>query len=48
MVELAHACKNLDVFTHVSTAYVNSYKHGTFSEEIVYEDGEIDCEKQVE
>jgi len=35
MLELAKECKNLEVFEHVSTAYVNS-NHSGFIEEKIY------------
>lgn len=34
MMELATACKNLDVFTHMSTCYVNCNMKGFISEKI--------------
>jgi nucleoside-diphosphate-sugar epimerase len=34
MLELAKECKRLDVYTHVSTAYVNSDKEGFVDEKI--------------
>ncbi len=43
MQELAHECKKLQVFTHVSTCYTNCEKRG-FIEEKVYdlkEDSEV-------
>lgn len=35
MLELAKECKNIEVFEHVSTAYVNSNRSG-FIEEKIY------------
>ena len=35
MLELAKQCKNLDVFTHISTAYVNCNRKG-YLDEIIY------------
>ena len=34
MLDLAHECKNLQIFTHVSTAYVNCEKKGFIKEQI--------------
>jgi len=34
MLELAKECKMLDVFTHVSTAYVNCNRTGYIEEKI--------------
>lgn len=34
MLDLAHECKRLEVFTHVSTAYVNCEKRGFIKEQI--------------
>jgi hypothetical protein len=34
MLELAKQCKNLDIFTHVSTAYVNCNRTGYIEEKI--------------
>lgn len=34
VLELAKECKNLDVFTHVSTCYVNCDRDGYIEEEI--------------
>jgi hypothetical protein len=34
MMELAKECKNIEIFTHVSTAYVNCEKQGFIKEEI--------------
>jgi hypothetical protein len=39
MLELAKECKNLDVFTHVSTAYVNCNRTG-YIDEIIYNPGQ--------
>ena len=36
MLALAKECKKLEVFTHVSTAYVNSNRRG-FIEEKIYD-----------
>lgn len=42
MLDLAHSCKKLQIFTHVSTAYVNCDKDGFIKEQIYtnYEDSE--------
>lgn len=42
MLELAKECKNIEVFSHVSTAYVNCNREGAIEEKIYFEDGEID------
>ena len=34
MLELAKECKHLDVFTHVSTCYVNCNRQGVIEEDI--------------
>lgn len=34
MLDLAHECKGLEIFTHVSTAYVNCEKKGFIKEQI--------------
>jgi hypothetical protein len=34
MLEMASECRNLQVFTHVSTAYVNCEKTGFIKEQI--------------
>ena len=34
ILQLAKECKNLDTFTHVSTAYVNSNREGYIEEKI--------------
>lgn len=44
MLDLAKECKNLEVFTHVGTAYVNCNRTGFIKEGIHYEEGEIDPE----
>ena len=38
MLKLAQTCKNLDVFTQVSTAYVNCNRQGVIEEKIYDED----------
>ena len=54
MLDFAHQCKNLAVFSHVSTAYVNSnQKEFSFVEEKIYpftgsEDFEIQIARLVE
>lgn len=42
MLELAKACKNLQIYTHVSTCYVNCEKFGYIKEQIydIQEDSE--------
>jgi len=45
MLELARKVKNLDIFTHVSTCYVNSNIRGLIKEEI-YEK-EKDAEEEL-
>ena len=42
MLELAKECKNLEVFTHISTAYVNCNRSGFIEEKIYneYEDAD--------
>ena len=35
MLELARSVKNLDVFTHISTCYVNCDQRGVIKEEII-------------
>ena len=42
MLELAKQCKKLEVFTHVSTAYVNCTRRGVIEEEIY--DQNVDSE----
>jgi len=42
MLDLAHSCKQLQVFTHVSTAYVNCEKKGFIKEQIY--DIEVDSD----
>ena len=37
MLELAHQCKNLLVYTHVSTIYVNCDKPDGLIKETIYE-----------
>jgi fatty acyl-CoA reductase len=46
MLELAHECKNLDVFTHVSTCYVNCNRGPGLVEEQLY-DTEMDVDETV-
>jgi fatty acyl-CoA reductase len=46
MLELAHECKNLDVFTHVSTCYVNCNRPAGLIEEELY-DTEMDVDETV-
>ena len=46
MLELAHECKRLQVFTHVSTAYVNCNRPSGIVEEEIY-DLDIDVEDTV-
>lgn len=36
MLELAKECHNLDIFTHVSTAYVNCNRTG-YIDEVIYD-----------
>jgi len=36
MSELAKQCLNLDIFTHVSTCYVNCTMHNQYIEEKIY------------
>lgn len=40
MLELAKECKNFDVFTHVSTAYVNCNRTGFVKEQIYFDSSE--------
>lgn len=40
ILSLAKKCKNLEVFIHVSTAYVNSNRKGTIEEMIYFENNE--------
>ena len=42
MLDLAHSCKRLQAFTHVSTAYVNCEKKGFIKEQIY--DIEVDSD----
>lgn len=42
MLELAHECKKLQIFTHVSTAYVNCEKKGFIKEQIYDIDQDAD------
>ena len=42
MLELAKECKNLSVFTHVSTCYVNCTRKGHIEEKIYDEDIDVD------
>ena len=42
MLELAKECKNLDVLTHVSTAYVNCTREGLIDEEIYDIDDDVE------
>jgi nucleoside-diphosphate-sugar epimerase len=46
MLELAHECKRLEVFTHVSTCYVNCNRPGGDIQEEVY-DLDMDVEETV-
>ena len=45
LLEVARACMNLEICTHVSTAYVNCNKPGGFIEEKIYNDLEIDIDQ---
>jgi len=45
MLKLAKQCKNLSIFTHVSTCYVNCNRQG-FVEEDIY-DKDLDVENIV-
>ncbi len=45
MLELAHQCERLLVFTHVSTAYVNCEKFGLIKEQIY--DIEVDSDSLI-
>jgi heterodisulfide reductase subunit B len=45
VLELAKECKNLVIFTHVSTCYVNCTRQGYIEEEIY--DQDIDVESTV-
>ena len=42
MLELAKECKQISIFTHVSTAYVNCTKTGLIEEKIYNPDVEIE------
>ena len=42
MLDLAKECKILEVFTHVSTAYVNCNRTGYITEEIYNPDIDVD------
>lgn len=44
MLELAKECRKLEVFTHVSTAYVNSDRKGFIEEKIYPTDKDLDPE----
>ena len=46
MLELAKECKNLEVFTHVSTCYVNCNRSG-YVEEKVYDTGHVNVDELV-
>ena len=46
MLDLAHECKQLQVFTHVSTCYVNCNRPGGNIEEVIY-DLDMDVEETV-
>lgn len=43
MLELAKSCKNLCVFTHVSTCYTNCNRTGLIKEEIYDKDMDVDA-----
>ncbi len=47
MLDLAQECKHLEIFTHVSTAYVNCEKTGYIKEQIydIEEDSEAVIDK---
>ena len=47
MLDLAKRCKNLKVFTHVSTAYVNCNRASGLVDEKIYEDQGEDVEETV-
>lgn len=46
MLDLAKECKNLEVFTHISTAYVNCDREGVIEEKI-YDDGKTNVQKTI-
>jgi hypothetical protein len=46
MLELAHECKQLQVFCHVSTCYVNCNRPGGKIEEDIY-DQDMDVDERV-
>jgi thioester reductase-like protein len=47
MLDLAHSAKNIEVFTHVSTAYVNSNRVGSIEERVYDLEGGKDSEELV-
>jgi hypothetical protein len=42
MLKLAKECKNLEIFTHVSTCYVNCYRQGFIEEDIYEKDMDVE------
>lgn len=46
MLDLAKECKNLEVFTHVSTCYVNCNRSG-YIEEKIYDTGHVNIDELV-
>lgn len=42
MLELAKECKRIEVFTHVSTCYVNCNRTGYIEEDIYDKDMDVD------
>lgn len=46
MLELAKECKNIEVFTHISTAYVNCNRSG-YIEEKIYDTGHVNVDELV-
>ena len=47
MLELAKEIENLEVFTHVSTAYANSEKSGLIEEKVYDLDDGMDSEELI-